>query len=149
MGGGAYGNSTFYDGVIELLGMYYEYEHSRVLMQSAERSALWFSGDGFKSISNVEVEVMCVGWFDYERHKSKVDYFYASEVNYAAVKTVNPLTPQQFLAHKNLPSKAVSESERAGASCQTPLLASPSMALELCLVQRTLLLQGGWLPLRA
>ena len=101
MGGGAYCNNTFFDSVLELMASTYEYEHGLKILESAKRAAVWFSGDAFKARSNIEVEVMCAGFFDFEDHTAKMDYFSASEVNYAASEDgKSPDASAIFSTHK-------------------------------------------------
>ena len=74
MGGGAYTNHTFYDEVIEIMAAVFERRHSAKLLRSAEKAGLWLSGDGSGSVTNEELEIICVGYWDWDTHTANYDF---------------------------------------------------------------------------
>jgi len=84
MGGGAYKNNTFWDDALFTMGQFYTFERDKKILVFIRRGGMWYSADGSTSISNVELEFSCIGYFDFDKHKAVFEPHSIDEIKYAA-----------------------------------------------------------------
>jgi len=89
MGGAARRNNEIWGSCIRIIAAVCEHQNNEQIPLGAKKASLLFYFDGTKDTCNADIEISFVGYFDFEDHQAKVEFFSDDELDFGSGDSLN------------------------------------------------------------